>query len=225
MCYSLRTSLFAYSCGLCAAIVALYTKQYALGMLILFYCHIQLAEAFIWYGIDNANVAYNRFGTNLAKFTLPLHMFGLCIGIMMSMDTPKEHLFIPLIGLVFYFVVILIIYPLTDRTSNTSLPADKCLERSCQNLYNRLQWPFKFWWYAISVVMMFTLIFYYVRPIQSAVFITCFLVGTCLFSITLNRKSMGTIWCFASAIAAPLLVLGNYIILHYGKNHHDGRSP
>ena len=75
MCYSFRTSIFSYTMGISAAIFALSTRQYILGMLILSYCQIQLAEAIIWRGIDTDNKSLNKAGTDYAKYTLPSHLF------------------------------------------------------------------------------------------------------------------------------------------------------
>ena len=53
MCYDFKTSIISYSLGMIAAIFALCTRQYILGMLILFYVQMQLSEALIWKGLDS----------------------------------------------------------------------------------------------------------------------------------------------------------------------------
>ena len=85
-----------------ASIAALSTRQYMLGMLILAYCQIQLAEAIIWRGIDTSQPSLNRLGTLYAKYTLPLHLLFVGLGVVMSYNK-----YIPLlIGILFYVGVV-----------------------------------------------------------------------------------------------------------------------
>ncbi len=48
-----------------------------LGTFILVYCQVQLAEAIIWYGIDNNNLLINRIGTFLNKQAISLQLIGI----------------------------------------------------------------------------------------------------------------------------------------------------
>ncbi|NDE11875.1 MAG: hypothetical protein EBZ95_15155, partial [Chitinophagia bacterium] len=73
MCYDVKTSIISYSSGMVAAIFALCTRQYILGMLILFYSQMQLAEALIWKGIDTNNKSLNKIGTSYGKYFLASH--------------------------------------------------------------------------------------------------------------------------------------------------------
>ena len=84
MCYSYRTSLIAYTIVMLSAFFALYTGQYIIGMLILFYGQIQLSEALIWKGLDNDNMTLNKMATNYGKYTLPSHLFAIGLGILVA---------------------------------------------------------------------------------------------------------------------------------------------
>lgn len=83
MCYSLFTSIISYSLGLISGILAIYTKQYILGLFILFYCQMQLSEALIWYGIDTNNDFFNELGTSFGKYSLATHNIGMSLGIIL----------------------------------------------------------------------------------------------------------------------------------------------
>ena len=64
MCYSVKTSIISYILGIIAGIFALSTRQITLGILILTYSQMQLAELLIWFGIDTDNDNLNRSGTS-----------------------------------------------------------------------------------------------------------------------------------------------------------------
>jgi hypothetical protein len=68
MCYSFKTSIISFTSGILSSIFALYTGQIELGMLILFYCQMQLSEAITWKGIDENNLELNRKGTKYGKY-------------------------------------------------------------------------------------------------------------------------------------------------------------
>jgi len=70
MCYSFKTSIVSYTVGMVSGLFALATKQWVLGMLILFYSQIQLSEAFIWHGIDTNNAQLNAAGTKYGQYLL-----------------------------------------------------------------------------------------------------------------------------------------------------------
>jgi len=130
-----------------SGIVALFIEEYVIGMLILSYCQIQLAEAIIWKGIDTDNKNLNKTGTLYAKYTLPFHLLAAGIGIMITpLILNKENkenrenrkIIIPfIIGLLFYIgIIIFYSFPnsikqnMKDAKDGLSYPYD----RSCMKI-------------------------------------------------------------------------------------------
>jgi len=73
MCYSFKTSILSYILGMISGIFAILTNQIVLGVLILTYSQMQLAEMLIWHGIDTNNENLNKFGTSYGKYLLATH--------------------------------------------------------------------------------------------------------------------------------------------------------
>lgn len=204
-----------------AALFALYTRQYVIGMLILIYCQIQLAEAIIWRGIDTDNTSLNRIGTFYAKYTLPAHLLFVGIGISMMKNCKKDIKNIILgIGIVFY-LSILFYYTLPSSTKDyistkekgLSFPSNRaCMKRECQNNENRLQWPFKDSYYIIQTIIVYILFIKFL-PLKSSILFTAFFTLTFVCSKIMYKWSTSSIWCFLSAVLAPVLVILNYYII------------
>jgi len=211
MCYSLKSSLISYTIGIICGIFAIKTKQIPLGFLILFYSQMQLSEAIIWKGIDTNNLSLNKLGTNIAKYSLPLHLFGLGLGIYIVYKTP-----IPLITGMIFFLYVCILYAYQD-TSTYTFPYESCHTRECQNSKNRLVWTFPLLWYAIMTIMTLSFYFFYVRndSIISRLFVILFFIATYLITRYLYpvQITVSSLWCFICAIAAPIVVLVNYFII------------
>lgn len=224
MCYSVKTSIFSYMMGMFASVYALSTRQYMLGMLILAYCQIQLAEAIVWRGIDTSQPSLNRIGTLYAKYTLPLHLLFVGIGVVMmsnisNMTDIKKWLPLALgilfyIGVVWFYSLPSSIKSWVDKNeTDMSFPANRaCMVRECQNNENRLQWPFVDKWYALQTVLMYIIFFIYLPSKQSAV-LCIFFTLTFFISNVMYEWSASSIWCFLSAILAPVLVFFNNYFL------------
>lgn len=209
MCYSVKTSLVAYTLGILSFIFALYTKQYILGFLILFYCQIQLGEAIIWYGIDTDNIGLNKFGTSFLKYMLATHIIGIGIGVYIATKDIRVLIF----GII-CFIAVIIYYKLTDNKDlDTTYPANRTLEKVCQSSSNRLKWPFSQGWYFFYYIIGIILILLYIPELYSKIFIIGFFSIIYLLSFIYFKQTTSSIWCMLSAIAAPILVIGNYFIL------------
>lgn len=207
-----------------ASIIALSTRQYILGMLILSYCQIQLAEAIIWRGIDTSQPSLNRIGTLYAKYTLPLHLLFVGIGVVFMSNKNNENndikKWLPLVLGILFYVGVVWFYSLPSSTkswvakneSDMSFPSNRaCMVRECQNNENRLQWPFVDKWYALQTVIMYIIFFIYL-PLKQSIVLCIFFTVTFLISNVIYKWSSSSIWCFLSAILAPFLVLFNYFL-------------
>jgi hypothetical protein len=238
MCYSFKTSIISYLIGMISGIVALFIKEYIVGLLILAYCQIQLAEAIIWKGIDTDNTQLNKTGTLYAKYTLPAHLLAVGIGIMVTLiythtnitnitnnKIEKKIIIPPLIGLLFYLgVVIFYSFPnsikqnMKDAEEGLSYPSNRsCMKRECQNNENRLQWPFRDEWYMLQTMLIFILFFYYSSYIslQKIIILALFFGLTYIISRITYKWSSSSIWCFLSAILSPLLILVLFLYKTY----------
>lgn len=204
MCYSVKTSIIAYTVGMMSALVAIKTGNLPLGFLILFYCQIQLAEGIIWRGIDTNNLQLNQLGTTIAKYALALQLFGFGIGLYLAYG----YIHPLAIGAIF-FIIVCVIYAKNPHPSHT-FPFTTCQKRECQNHNNRLVWEFPVEWYAVMAILILGMYMIYVKDSllsRSIVFI--FFSATWLLSkyVVPPAIASSSIWCFFSAIAAPVLVV------------------
>jgi hypothetical protein len=117
------------------------------------------------------------------------------------------------VGILFFFVI-LYIYAKDKEEKKETYPLEKCSDRKCQNSKNRLQWPFKHDWYFYSFLISFILLFFYINPIKSKIFLTLIYGITFLLTfLFFDSKNIGSVWCFSAAILSPIIVIVNYLIL------------
>ena len=216
MCYSFRTSIFSYCIGILSAIFAMCTNQMTIGVLILFYTQMQLAEALIWRGIDTDNVKLNKIGTAIAKYSLPSHVFAVGVGYLLAIRIQKKKCTvldtIPLcFGILYYIVIYNTVY---QETMETTTYPKEIIPTSCQNPNNRLLWPFPHQkWYLIGFAMMIlTFMFSKTMKFKSKIFVSSFFLLTFFVSLMASEVTIGSFFCFSSAILAPFLVSINYFI-------------
>ena len=132
----------------------------------------------------------------------------------MSGNKIKVKDFLPLIvGIVFYLYIILFVY--SPQDPDTTYPVNKsCMDKSCQNNENRLKWPFPHAWYAYSFVISLIFLVICVSSLRSKIFLGVFFSITFILAITIYPKSVGSVWCFSTAILTPLAVFGNYYFMN-----------
>lgn len=204
MCYSVNTSIIAYTVGLISAMAAIKMGQIPLGFLILFYCQIQLAEGIIWKGIDTNSLRLNQIGTSIAKYALALHLLGFGIGLYLAYGYT-----LPFITGAMFFIIVCAIYATTPHSTHT-FPFMKCHKRECQNHNNRLVWDFPVDWYAVMAVIILLIYMIYVKDsLLSRSLVLIFFTATWIISkyVVPPQIATSSLWCFFSAIAAPLLVI------------------
>jgi hypothetical protein len=220
MCYSFNTSILSYALGMGSSIYALNTNQIILGVLILFYCQMQLSEALIWRGIDTDSWDLNKIGTKYGKYLLPTHPFAIGLGILIValqkkriQDLDEKDLLPIIIGIVFYMYVVNTYY-IDEKYQSTSMPINKeC--RDCQNFGNRLVWGYEDRWYMIGFVFSLIFFVFYIEPFESKIFIGSVFTATYLLSKSLfPTVKASSFWCFSSAIIAPFIVWYNGKILN-----------
>lgn len=220
MCYSFKTSILSYILGMISGIFAILTNQIVLGVLILTYSQMQLAEMLIWHGIDTNNENLNKFGTSYGKYLLATHNIAIGLGIILYIHCVKKQKleikdFIPLIIGILFFIFIFIIYYLPNNYENLTYPLDKsCVDiDKCQNPNNRLKWPWPHDWYIYSYIISLILLFIYIRPLNSMIWLGSMFTITFIYMLVFNKKVVGSLWCFSTAILAPILVIVNYFLI------------
>jgi hypothetical protein len=185
---------------------------------------MQLSEGMIWKGIDGKNISLNKTGTKYGQYLLPSHLFAVGLGYLLAVHFMQkkaikpEH-FVPLlIGLVFYFAIIFGPYR-TEKYADVTYPADRsCVDKSCQNSGNRLQWPYPHNWYIFGFALCLVFLFMFVKPIGSKIFLSAIFILTLILAVVVYPHSTGSVWCFSAAILAPVMVIGNYLII---RNRSD----
>ena len=224
MCYSFKTSILSYMLGMISGIFAILTNQIVLGILILTYSQMQLAEMLIWHGIDTNNENLNKFGTSYGKYLLATHNIAIGLGILLYIHFVKKQKleikdFIPLIVAILFFIFIFIIYYLPNNYEHLTYPLDKsCVDvDKCQNPNNRLKWPWPHDWYIYSYIISLILLFIYIRPLNSMIWLGAMFTITFIYMLVFNKKVVGSLWCFSTAILAPILVIINYFLIK-GEN-------
>jgi hypothetical protein len=221
MCYSFRTSIISYVLGIISGIFALCTRQIVLGCLILAYSQMQFSEMLIWHGIDINDIKINKLGTSYGKYLLATHNIAIAIGIIISIliiskKSIKITDFIPLIIGIIFFIFIVFFYYLPKKYPDITLPLDKkCTDKTnkCQNPNNRLKWEWPHNWYIYSFIISLILLILYIKPLNSKIWLTLVFSLTFLYMFIYNRQVVGSLWCFSTAILAPLIVIVNYFII------------
>ena len=224
MCYDLKVSIVSFVTVTLSGLVAIKIKQPILGLLMICYGLMQLAEAIIWIGIDKNNKNINKIGTKLAKYSLPLHNIAIGIGIIIAFWAYKNNLkyWIPLIVGIIFYIIVLVIYHKNRQgeqqfTSHCDLPKDS---DRCTNISARLQWPFPHTWYMYSFLISLVIMIVYIKPLFPNGAIIGLFYGLLWFITLYLGKSQvqGSFWCWSAAIFSPILVIMIYFISK--KNHN-----
>lgn len=215
MCYNYKTSIISFSLGMVSAAIALICKRFELGMLILFYSQMQFSEAIIWRAIDTNNVELNKKGTRYGKHLLATHNIAIGLGIIMREIYRKRTLtaftLLPLtVGIVFYGIITKV-YRDTPHQEVT-YPLKKCETRSCQHPGNRLQWPFPHSWYIYSFIISIIMLIVYIEPVNTKIYLTTIFSILFALSYFVHPSSVGSVWCFSTAIMAPVIVGGDILL-------------
>lgn len=214
MCYNFATSIISYTLGIVAAAISLIYKKFELGILILFYSQMQLSEAIIWRGIDTNNTSLNKFGTSFGKYLLATHNIAIGIGIILAALYHKNPItlyrIMPLIIGIIFFGWVCYIYKNT-KSSSLTYPL-QCKDRSCQNPNNRLRWPYPHGWYIVSFIISLILLFIYIEPPQSKIFLSVSFTSLLMLTFITHPQNVGSVWCFSTALFAPFLSVGNILL-------------
>jgi hypothetical protein len=205
MCYNFQTSVVSFIAAMVSGLAAIYLKQYILGFLILCYGQIQLSEVFIWRGLEDNNINLNRFGTAYGKYLLPAHNLAIGLGIYLH----NKDMIPLMIGGIFYFVV-LILYSLFKYSDTTNAGCGS----SCSKFAGKLQWPYPYYWYIYGYIISVILLYIYIKPFYSKIFIIGIFTLTLLVSYMLDyNKAIGSFWCWSAAILAPVIVIINTLLI------------
>ncbi len=211
MCYNAKASALAATIGILSACVAFSLKEWVVGSLILIYSLMQVSEFLIWRGLDTRSADLNRRGTWLASNTLRVHAsVVLVVLLMVKWKSLEANRRLALVGLL---VAALFVWWRTTSAGSGSLTTEPGCAKGC-----RLDWKFESEYPLQILLMGLALLIGAPRLIAP---VAVFYGGAVLLTLilaTVNPKTTfrpGTVWCFFSAIFAPLLV--GYLWWNNGK--------
>jgi hypothetical protein len=192
-----------------------------MGMFILCYTQMQLAELLIWRGIDTKNPTLNKVGTAIGKWSLPLHNVAIGLGILLSTALiAKRPLRLPdylplVIGLLFFGIIVLFWFPKEPDSASETFPSQPlCADRKCQNSKNRLQWPFPHHYYWVSFLVSMAIMLIWLRPLSLEIwYVFLFAITAYLATQNQTRETQGSTWCYTTALIAPLVAIGGHFII------------
>ena len=218
MCFSFRTSLISYTLGMLSGAFAIYTGQLMLGTLVLFSSQMQLAEAFIWKGIDENSLKLNRAGTSYGKYLLPTHNFAIGLGLIFSVLLIQKRFltindFIPLvIGIIFYGII-MVLYSHT-KSKNVTFPANRCNQIPENVKTGEIVYVGHFRIVGTRLAMLFHY-YYYLFFMMDLSDLKYFYSSHLVYYLPelLLLHSVGSSWCFSTAIAAPVIVGINWLLI------------
>ena len=203
MCYNAKASALAATIGILSACVAFSLKEWVVGGLILIYSFMQVSEFLIWRGLDTGSVDLNRRGTWLASTTLRLHaIVVLVVLLVVKWKSLESNRRFALVGLL---VAALFVSGKTGSTPG-SLTTEPGCAQGC-----RLDWKFgRGWGYPLQILIMgLALLIGAPRLIGPvAVFYGAAVLFTLILAAVDPEPTFrpGTVWCFFTALFAPLLV-------------------
>ena len=205
MCFNAQSSALAAAIGFLSAAVAFRLSRPVVGTFIAWYSLIQVAEFFIWRGLDTGSESLNRRGTNLAVSSLNLHAIVLIVIIFASKGgyldrRPSRRLALQVILAVAFLLWVgssLVSPPRTTRPT---------CSQGC-----RLDWYFGAG-YPFQLLLMGAAVYAGVPEFfwPFLLFYGGTLVGAAGLSVvnskTTFKSAVSSIWCFFSAVFAPILV-------------------
>ncbi len=202
MCYNAKASALAATIGILSACVAFSLKEWVVGGLILIYSFMQVSEFLIWRGLDTGSVDLNRRGTWLASTTLRLHaIVVLVVLLVVKWKSLESNRRFALVGLL---AISLFDWWRTTSTAPALLTTEPGCAKGC-----RLDWKFGSEYPIQILIIALALLIGTPRLIAP---VTVFYGGAVLLTLILTAVDSkttfrpGTVWCFFSAIFAPLLV-------------------
>lgn len=204
MCWNFQVSSLSWVIGITVGTYLLYRNRNndrVYGMLILSYSWVQFGEAIMWLSVDYdckhsrsilVHPRLNMIGTWIVLISLWSVTSGVGVGIAIT-----YHTWIPaIIGLTITIggLIYTSMYePITHSlTSSPSTP--------------HLEWGFDLMFYIPLCIVCIMLVWYYVVPTSSWLLISLFYITTIITSsIPYKGKATGTLWCWSSAIFAPII--------------------
>jgi len=192
MCINLQTSILAFIIGeTCGLLLATQNNEKrAVGIFIIFYSFIQLCEAFIYYyGNDNSTISSR------------LLLIGLGLQGIVFLSLTKD--FINIDPIYYWICGLAAIFIIYKATTNNFTPAtiDKCIKWKFMD--NEI--------ISVLTIMYFTIILFTqisknkIINISGKYFIITLFLSLILTSYT--KGSSPSMWCLASAITSPFLLV------------------
>ena len=71
---------------------------------------------------------------------------------------------------------------------------------------------------SIIALVIIVIAIYYIKPIKSRLLLLTFFISTLIITWIIKLRNTGSLWCFVTAILAPILVILNYYIIKGEKD-------
>ena len=212
MCYSLRSSIVAFSIAM-ITVFLMYMRQTNIDKLIapfiFTYGFVQFAEALMWYDRKCGNI--NKIGTYIAYYALVFQVFALGLGIYLT-EKKLFGMFIGILFFVYYFM---------------TMPKMRCSKPKITNGFPNMHWWFKYYrtrfiWPTITILILF---FTKINKTYKFIIIFLFIFSYLYFFVKhyeikkifrlyydISESNVGTKWCHIASVSAPgLYLIQNFI--------------
>lgn len=192
----------AYVLGLGGAIVALVTRRFLLGSLLLVLAHIQLGEWLIWRGLDIQDQQLNRTGTSFIKVVLAVQLVVIALGIVAEkgwqIGSP------PLIAALLVSVVLA--WLLMDSSSASGCEQlDPNLTYPLNEDPLDLRWSFDIRWYLVPYIVLVFFLYQYLDHKSSVIiFMSVSVIVTGLLSLVVFAGRPDLSWGLLVRRMGPL---------------------
>lgn len=215
MCYSASASAIAWTIGMLSGIFACVIGHTTIGILILTYTQVQLGEGLIWTSLDPPSQQLNQLGTNIVAASLSIHALVLIVALYLTQSTNNwtnvQH--VCMFVLLVLSLVIAICMNMMKRPYHTTYPQPTCKDVNtyqCRLLWNWSDNHYYYYLYTLQIICIFLALPLACYP-QCWWILSFFIVPYVFLRILTKQYRIAifsTLWCFFSAIGAPLLVLG-----------------
>ena len=203
MCFASKSSALAGPIGILSAVIAFHINQPVLGVLILTYSLMQVAEFCIWRGLDTKSFRWNHWGTALAGTSLKLHAF-VVVGVLLfvrwkSLSRSRRVALQVILGVALVVAIAALAQPLPATTQAGC-------SKGC-----RLDWQFRAL-YPIQIFLMGAAFLVGLPNIALPVGIFYFGALASTLAVvhfdpkTTFKSAVSTVWCLFVALFVPLLV-------------------
>lgn len=241
MCYNVHTSAFAALVGFTSAVCAGLMGHLVVAVFVATYTTVQIAEGLVWHSLDNRDVGLNRRGTALLVGSLSVHALTTVLAALFYIHSlsHEQDVLYKARNASRTMVVMLALAAVAGAVQWHNRKPQSTTQAVCQDddwdspWLCRLHWRFQqsntlaLMSYTLQVLVIATTMyiiyggttilrfFLFVYASTLLLSVVVMLSAYKRFSISIKRAvsiGVSTLWCFFSAIAAPVFVFGLWYV-------------